>query len=329
MATPERRIRPPRPLVEALKASRRVVLVTHVNPDGDGLGSEAALATALRALGKDVVVANHDATPATYSFLGLEAHGGPAADCDLAVALDCPVPERLGTRGRAAFEGSALRVVMDHHLAKESFGDLVWIEDRACATGEMIEALLPELGVAATPPMATAMYAAIVNDTGCFRHDNADAFAFAAAVRLLEAGADARGVTRRLMDEKPLRQVRLQARALSDLRILAGGKGALVAVSLDDLKAFGATWEDTDGLSEALRSIEGVEVGAMLRQEGPDTLKLSLRSKFGFDVNALAGRWGGGGHAKAAGATLRMPFGQAVAEVAAALETGLGGSSKP
>ena len=318
-----RRIRPPEPLVQALRASRRVALVTHINPDGDGLGSEAALGLALRALGKQVVVANSDPTPAQYSFLGLDAFAGPAEGCDLVVALDCPVLERLGAAGAAAFTAAPATAVIDHHVPKVPFGTAAWIEDGSAATGEMIEALLPELGAALTAPMATALYAALVNDTGCFRHSNADAFAFACAVRLLEAGADSRDVNRRLLDEKPLRQVRLQARALGGMRSLAGGRGALVSVSAADLAAFGATWEDTDGLAEALRSIEGVEVGAMLREEGPLAAKLSLRSKYGFDANVFAQAWGGGGHAKAAGATIKAPFAEAIEAVAQALERGL------
>jgi len=321
MTAPKRRVAPPKALVEALLGCRKVAMLTHINPDGDGLGSQAALALALRSLGKTVVVANNDATPGQYSFLGLDAFAGDPSGSDLALSLDCPVLDRLGPRGKAAFLAAPGGAVIDHHVPKDPFGKSVWIEEGAAATGEMIEALLPELGVALTPAMATALYAAMVNDTGCFRHSNTDAFTFAVAVRLLEAGADSRDVNRRLMDEKPLRQVRLQAHILDSLRSLAGGRAALVTVSAADLAAYSATWEDTDGLAETLRSIEGVEVGAMLREEGPLAAKLSLRSKFGFDVNAFAHQWGGGGHAKAAGATLKLPFAEAVQRVSEALDS--------
>ena len=324
-----RRIHPPAALVQALLKARSVALITHVNPDGDGLGSEAALGRALRSLGKTMALANSDPTPGQYAFLGLDAFGGDAHACDLAVALDCPVLERLGERGRAAFAAAGATAVIDHHVPKEPFGGVAWIEEGSAATGEMIEALLPELGAVLTPEIATALYAALVNDTGCFRHSNADAFAFACAVRLLEAGADSRGVNRRLLEEKPLRQVLLQARALASLRSLCGGKAALVSVSAADLAGFGATWEDTDGLSEALRAIEGVEVGAMLREEGPLAAKLSLRSKFGFDANVFASAWGGGGHAKAAGATLCLPFAEAVEAVSRALEEAFAKPGRP
>ncbi|HTB21515.1 MAG TPA: bifunctional oligoribonuclease/PAP phosphatase NrnA [bacterium] len=325
----KRRIAPPKALVEALLGARTVAMVTHINPDGDGLGSQAALAKALRSLGKAVVVANNDPTPAQYSFLGLDAFAGDPAGAELCVSLDCPVLERLGAKGKAAFLAAPMGAVIDHHVPKEPFGHSVWIADHAAATGEMIEALLPELGVALDAPMATDLYAALVNDTGCFRHSNSDAFTFACAVRLLEAGADSREVNRRLLDEKPLRQVRLQARVLDTMRPLAGGRAALVTVSAADLAAFSATWEDTDGLAETLRSIEGVEVGAMLREEGPLTAKLSLRSKFAFDVNAFARTWGGGGHAKAAGATLALPFGEAVKAVSDALDQAISAARRP
>lgn len=319
------RAQAPANLVEALKASKRVALVTHINPDGDGLGSEAALALALQALGKEVALLNNDATPAQYGFLNLEKLR-PAEDAfnaDLVVSLDCPVLERLGERGMTAFKAAKNKAVIDHHVPKDPFGDAVWIETQCCATGEMIEALLFQLGVALTAPMATALYAAVVNDTGCFRHSNTDAFVFSLATRLLAAGADSKDVNRRLLDEKPLASVLLQARALGGLRVLAGGKGALVSVSAAMLHDAGATWEDTDGLAESLRSIAGVEVSAMLREEEPLKAKLSMRSKYGFDVNAFASQWGGGGHAKAAGATLKLPFDQAIDTVAKALEAGL------
>ncbi|MGH7441448.1 MAG: DHH family phosphoesterase [bacterium] len=315
-------MRPPAELVSALLGAHKVALFTHINPDGDGLGSQAALAPALKALGKRVVIANSHPTPAQYAFLGLDAFAGTdadAADADLVVSLDCPVLERLGPLAKEAFAKSGRRMVMDHHVAKAAFGDWSWIETGAAATGEMMEALLPELGVEVTPAMATGMYTALVNDTGCFRHSNTDAFTFGAAMRLLQRGADSRDVTRRMLEERPLRQVRLQARVMDGLRPLAGGRAALVAVGAADLAAFSATWEDTDGLAEDLRSIEGVEVGAMLREEGPQAVKLSLRSKYGFDANVFAGRWGGGGHAKAAGATLRMTLAQAIAEVSEGL----------
>lgn len=315
-----RRVTPPAPLVQALTDAKAVCLVTHVNPDGDGLGSQAALAAALQALGKKAVLANHDATPAQYAFLGLEALRQDPAGCDLAVALDCAVPERLGERGWAAFRAAPVGAVIDHHVPKEAFARHMWSAPQCAATGEMVEALLPALGVRPSPAMATALYAALVNDTGCFRHSNTDALVFACAQRLLEAGADSKDVNRRLLDEKPLAMVRLQAHALEGLRSLAGGKAALVVVSQADLARFQAGWEETDGLAEALRGIAGVEVGAMLREEGPGLAKLSLRSKYGFDVNRLAAQWGGGGHAKAAGATLKMPLPQAVQAVADALE---------
>jgi len=317
------RAHPPAGLVEALRAARKVVLVTHVNPDGDGLGSQSALALGLEALGKQVAVANTDATPESYGFLGLEERRRPGFDADLSVALDCPVLERLGPAGRAAFEAAPVKAVVDHHVPKEPFGDAVWVEPQAAATGEMMEALLDALGVQLTAPMATALYAAVVNDTGCFRHSNTDRHVFALATRLLAAGADSKDVNRRLLDERPLRMVRLQAHVLDRLRVLAGGRAALVSVSAADLAAFQAGWEDTDGLAESLRSIQGVEVSAMLREE-PAGAKLSLRSKYAFDVNAFAGQWGGGGHAKAAGATLKMPFQQAVEAVASGLEKALG-----
>ncbi len=311
----------PAALLEALKASKKVALYTHINPDGDGLGAEAALAEALTAQGKQVAVHNTDPTPKTYQFLGLERFPMSAGfEPDTIVALDCPVLERLGANAAAPFKSNAKKLVIDHHVPKVPFGDVVWVNDKAAATGQMMEALLTQLGWAITPAMASAMYAAVVNDTGCFRHSNTDEAIFQLASRLLAAGADSRMVNRQLMDEKPLAGIKLWADALSGIVTLQGGKIAMVSVSAAQLAASGATWEETDGLAETLRSIEGVSISAMLREEGPLKAKLSMRSKFAFDVNVFAAQWGGGGHAKAAGATLALPFAEAVAQVRAALE---------
>ena len=311
----------PAALLEALKASKKVALYTHINPDGDGLGAEAALAEALVAQGKQVAVLNTDRTPKTYEFLKLDRYPMVAGfEADTVVALDCPVLERLGANAAAPFASNAKKLVIDHHVPKVPFGDVVWVNDKAAATGQMMEALLTQLGWAITPTMASAMYAALVNDTGCFRHSNTDEAVFQLASRLLAAGADSRLVNRQLMDEKPLAGIRLWADALSGIQTLQDGKIAMVAVSAAQLAASGATWEETDGLAETLRSIEGVSVSAMLREEGPLKAKLSMRSKFAFDVNVFAGQWGGGGHAKAAGATMAVPFAEAVAKVRTALE---------
>jgi phosphoesterase RecJ-like protein len=314
-------VSPPAEILEALRAAKDVVLFTHINPDGDGLGAEGALAEALTAQGKRVVVQNTDPTPKTYAFLGLEAYTAPAGFvADLAVALDCPVLQRLGAPAVEALKAIPKIMVIDHHVPKEPFGSLVWVDDKAAATGQMMEALLSALQWPITPSMASAMYAALVNDTGCFRHSNTDQAVFELASRLVKAGADSKMVNRRLLDERPLAGIKLWATALSGLKVLSGGKAAIVTVSAAQLASSGATWEETDGLAETLRSIEGVEVSAMLREEGALKAKLSMRSKYAFDVNHFAGQWGGGGHAKAAGATLAMPFDEAVATVQAALE---------
>jgi phosphoesterase RecJ-like protein len=317
------KLEPPASLLEALKGAKKIALFTHLNPDGDGLGAEAALAAALTAQGKQVAVLNSDPTPKTYGFLELERYAaGTDFAPDLAISLDCPVLQRLGPAANERLKGMPKLAVIDHHVPKEPFGTagLIWIDDKAAATGQMIEALLAALQWPMTPAIASAIYAALVNDTGCFRHSNTDRAVFELAGRLLEAGADSRLVNRKLLDEKPLAGIKLWAEALSGLKLFSGGKAAMVTVSAAQLASAGATWEETDGLAETLRGIEGVEVSVMLREEGALKTKLSLRSKYAFDVNVFAAQWGGGGHAKAAGATLSLPFADAVKTVQSALE---------
>jgi phosphoesterase RecJ-like protein len=308
----------PQGLIDALRRAKRVALITHVNPDGDGLGAEAALAEALEGLGKQVVLANQDLPQPRYDFLGLKGRYGSAGTCDLALVLDTSVLSRIGS-GAEALRQAAEVGVIDHHAGSDgSFAKHIWIVPTAASTGSLVAELLDDMGIALSPSMAGAIYAALAHDTGCFRYSNTSAESFALAGRLKAAGADTASINVELFESKPAPALKLWARALSQLEIGDGGLSAIAVVDQAMMDDCGAKAEDSDGIVEAARAIQGVEVAALLRAD-KGGVKLSTRSKKWLDVNALCAAFGGGGHHRASGATMAMGLEQAKAAVKAAI----------
>lgn len=310
---------PPADLLQALRDAKSIGFVTHVSPDGDGLGCEAALAEGLANLGKQVALLNADKALPRYDFLGLARfEAAPGFKPDILFSLDAPEAARLG--GALEKHPGVDVAVLDHHVSERPFGRWRWCEEKAAATAVLAEPVLRALGAEISPTMATALYTALAYDTGCFRHSNSDAEAFELAGRLLAAGADSQAVNRTLFESRPLASVKLWAKAMGSLELLHSGKAGLVGLSQADFKACAASEEDAEGLAEAIRAIAGVEVGIVARERADGQVKVSLRSKSDFDVNRLAGRFGGGGHRKASGATLKGPLDQALRDLTKALD---------
>jgi phosphoesterase RecJ-like protein len=308
----------PQGLIEALRRAKRVALITHVNPDGDGLGAQAALAEALEGMGKQVVIANQDLPQPRYDFLNLQRRYGQAGACDLALVMDTSVLSRIGSAAEALKQAAEVGVI-DHHAGSDaSFAKHAWVVATAASTGSLVAELLETLQVPLTPTMAGAIYAALAHDTGCFRYSNTSAECFALAAKLKAAGADTAAINVELFESKPAPALMLWAKALSGLEIGDGGLSAIAVVSQAMMDACGAKAEDSDGIVEAARAIQGVEVAAMLRVDKAG-VKLSTRSKKWLDVNALCAKFGGGGHHRASGATMAMGLDEAKAAVKAAI----------
>jgi phosphoesterase RecJ-like protein len=310
-------LKPPPALIDALRRAQSVALITHVNPDGDGLGAQAALAEALEALGKKVFLANQDKPGERYAFLHLEGRYAPKAPCDLAVVLDTSVLSRIGTASEM-LKLAKESAVIDHHAGSEPFGTHNWVVADAASTGSLMAVLLKELGVPFTPTIAGAIYAALAHDTGCFRYSNTSSESFALAGELKAAGADTAAINVELFESRSASSVRLAAKALSSLEIGDGGLSAVAVVTQAMMAECGASKEDSDGIVEQARAILGVEVSALLREDA-GVVKLSTRSKKWLDVNALCAKFGGGGHQRASGATMKMGLAEAKALVSAAI----------
>lgn len=308
-----------------LRQARRVLVVSHTAPDGDALGSALGAAELIRALGSTAVVLSRDPFPSSLAFLpGIEhvlvqasmPRDWPAA-YDLVLVLECPDLERTGF-GDTLIERPILSV--DHHLGNVAYGELNYLDPEAPAVGEMLLQVAEAAGATVTPAMATSLYTALVTDTGDFRYSNATPRAFAAAARLVAAGARPSDIAEGLWGHTPARVVRLTAAVLSTLELEAGGRIATVWCDAAMLERTGAIAADTENLVNFPRSIDGVEVAVLFKDFSPGAVRVSLRSRDRVDVQAVARLFGGGGHRAAAGCTVRGTLAAAREAVLAALQ---------
>jgi len=297
----------PRQVAQALARARFVLITSHRSPDGDALGSELALRELCQALGVEAAVVNRDPHPASLAFLpGLEAvqvtervDPGLLAKAELVVFLECPGVDRPGFPELS----SKPLVNVDHHLDNPGYGTVNFLDPEAPAVGEMLLAVADAAGVPVSPTMATCLYTALVTDTGDFRYSNATVRAFTAAARLVAAGAQPAVIAEALNDHVPPRVVRLQALVLGSLELHAHGRVAVITCTREMLAQAQAGPEDTEDMINLVRAIEGVRVAVFFKAFAPSTVKVSLRSKGSINVQALAARFGGGGHVNAAGLT--------------------------
>ncbi|NSW55377.1 MAG: bifunctional oligoribonuclease/PAP phosphatase NrnA [Armatimonadetes bacterium] len=293
-----------RVIADRLAGCRRVLVATHENPDGDGIGSMLALRLALSRLGCDAVCVLPQGCPRRYRFLPatetILAEPPPQA-FDCAIALDCDAPGRLGDLEQAFF-ASPLTLNVDHHAAENEFAQVNWCDGTKAATGLMVLELIRAMGVDIDAAIATCLYCAIVADTGVFRFQNTSSEALRAAADLLEAGANPAEIARRAAEEMPLAKARLLGRALASARLEAGVV-LIATLSLDDFQAAEALPEHTDGIIDDLKRISEARVTMLLREERPGSWRVSLRSQ-DADVATVCRKFGGGGHRLAAGCEL-------------------------
>ncbi len=291
-------------IARLIRAHQRFVVSTHLNPEGDALGSQIALGRALETLGKDVRLCNRDPVPGLYRFLPgtdrIEVVEMVPAPYDLLVLVDCGGLDRTGLH--LPEQGGGKMVIVDHHLSSEGtrHGGH-WIDAGASATGEMIYALIRELAVPLDKTIAVNLYASITTDTGTFRYSNTTPHILRVAADLIEQGADPWDNALRLYESHPEGRIRLLTAALGTLERGLGGRVAWVTLTSRMFAETGTAAGDTEGIVNYPRSIEGVEVALLFRQVGEKEWKLSFRSKGRVNVASLAETFGGGGHHNAAG----------------------------
>lgn len=302
----------------------RVLLSTHVSPDGDGIGSGLGLALGLAALGKETRLHMTDPVPGYLGFLpGQERvrSGGINTEAwDVLVTLDCGEWERLGEApGDRSLLGTVIN--LDHHRSNEHYGDLDVIDPEASATGLMAYHLLRELDAPVDAETALCLYTAIATDTGFFRYSNTDVATFEAATELVRAGASPYAVHHALHENDPPSRLRMMGEALRRLEFHAGDRIGVLALDAAAFEQAQASPEDAEGLVDLPRSVASVEVAIQLRPTPEGTgYKASLRSKKQVDVSRVAERFGGGGHARAAGCLLEGSLDQARDRLVAAVQ---------
>jgi phosphoesterase RecJ-like protein len=298
-----------RAVADTIRDNDAFVAVTHENPDGDALGSLLAMTIALGELGKDVVMyLSGDApTPAEYDFLDLSAltRAVPADVEDRVVlALDCANESRIAP-SRELLERARFVVNVDHHHDNSRFGDVNLVVDDASSTAEIVRDVLTELDVPLSPEIAEALYVALVTDTGRFQYSNTTPKALRLAADLVEAGADIHGIFRLVYETVQFAKLKLLARALERAQLYEGGRLVVSYLLRNDFAEVGAEEPYSEGIIDYLRSVEGSEMVALIREpprdDGP-ARRVSLRSsRDEVDVSAIARAAGGGGHRQAAG----------------------------
>lgn len=319
-----------REVAEVLRGARRIAVFSHVDPDGDAVGSSLGLVHVLRGAGRDARAFLPGGVPRLYTFLpgADEVGAGPEdvpGDRDLHVVVDATSPSRLA--GLEPALTPAVPVVnVDHHGDNSRFGAAHWVDPTACATALMIGEWARAEGLAVSPEAATCLYAGIVTDTGRFTFSNTDARGLRAAAELVEAGASPHGIAVSVYDRASAASLRLLARALSTLELADGGTIASICVTRAMLRETGARSEDSDGFSTYARSIEGVKVGLFFRETEDGAIKVSFRSNGGVRIDGVAGRFQGGGHPSASGARVPGPIDAAKEAVVRAVQEHLRGS---
>jgi len=300
-----------------IRDAKRILLLTHIRPDGDALGSVLALVSVLRAEGKDVSAALADKVPRQYSFMDGASDLLPPRSVELsfardalAVAVDTSNPERLGD-ARPLFDAAKRTVNIDHHASNSLFADADWVDPEASAVGEMVRRLVREMGLELTPAARDALYVAIMTDTGRFTYGNTTAGTLELAAELVRQGARPDVLAEHVYGGKPVAEWELEARARASLEVERGGRVASIALTIKDFRETRTNPAAASEFAALPRLIEGVDLAIFFYEidRGRRT-KVGFRSTREVDSNVLASRFDGGGHAQAAGCTVDGPLGK-------------------
>jgi phosphoesterase RecJ-like protein len=302
-------------LMPVLNAIDSCLVIGHIDPDADCIGSMLAVTWALRQLGKRCDPVSSDPIPANCAFLPGVDEIMRAEDVDIGayqvlVVVDCE-PDRTGL-ALPLLEQFESVINIDHHITNMNTAPLAWVDPTAAATGELVYALISRLGLQLNRDAAVMLYTAIAGDTGFFRYSNTTARAMRIAADLIGCGVQPDVISRHLNETHSWAYMQLVRQALSTLSRTPDGKVAWIFISKDMLDVAGMQWNETDSLVQYPRMLAGIEVALILREIGPNEIRVGLRSQTYVDVSRIAGVFGGGGHQRAAGCTIRLPYQEAL-----------------
>lgn len=305
--------------VQALIGADRVVVASHINPDGDTLGCVLAVTHALLALGKQVTAISTDGVPDTLAWMpgaDLIQTTTVGTDYDLAVVCDAGALSRVGQGPLAAIEAAHRVIDIDHHIADGPFGDIQILDATAAATAELVFDLLTALSAEAgrdlvSTDVAVCLMTGLITDTGSFRFLNVTPRTFLLAAELQRRGAHPADIAELVFENRSLASLKLLGRALEALQTTQDGTVAWTHVTSADMEAVGASDADTEGIVGHVRSVSGAMIGVLFREIPGKKIRISLRAREGADVNRIAHVFGGGGHRLAAGCSVDPPLEQA------------------
>lgn len=309
-----------RSAAEFIRNNDDFLVVSHVQPDGDASGSTFAIAWMLQSLNKNFTLINEGRIPEKFLYMAGPFSvipyeiDRPERTFGTIISVDCADFGRIGqVRGCFASEWQLLNI--DHHATNDNFGQVNLVRANAAATVEVLYDLALELGVELTRELNICIYSGLLTDTGGFRYANTSPKVLQIAADMLARGVQGHELAERLLETMTYGQVSLLKRSLSTLSFAHDNRAAWLHVTLDDLSSTDASSEDMDGLVNYARNVEGVEVGMLFKEKQPGTVKVSLRSAGQADVAAIAKRFGGGGHVRAAGCTISGSIEEAIEQV--------------
>ena len=290
---------------EKITESKNIVLAAHINPDGDALGSSLSLYPILKKMGKNVKVFN--VTKPLPMYLDFLPNFDKVTDklpknYDLLISFDCGSFDRLGIEEKPPF-----LINIDHHISNTKYGDINIIDPKAASSSQVVYNMLKANDVEIPSESAVCIYTALVTDTGSFQYESVNEKVFEMAAELVKCGVKPDFVAKMLFQRDRLSRLRLLAKAYDTIELCCEGKVAFVEVTKEMMEITGAIKDDTDTIVNSVRAIASVEVACMLREDD-DGIKISLRSKNYADVSKVAVKYGGGGHIRAAGATIKDEF---------------------
>lgn len=310
-------------VISAMRRHKRFLISGHVDPEADTIGSQLALASLLKRLGKDVLIVDQDEPPEICAFLprigsiilleDLKKERLRGFDC--AIVVDCPTLERIG-EVKGLITDKMTVVNIDHHISNVMFGDANWVDLKAAADGEMIFDIFKKFKMRINREEATLLYSAIVTDTGSFRYSNTTAKTHLVAAELIEIGVDTNGIFERLFEMRSYNATRLLGMALTTIKRSKDGKVVWFWLTKRMIKKAAAKFDDAENFINFARAVKGSCVAIFFKETPREgEIKVSFRGKRGIDVNKIAAKFGGGGHPGASGCAIKAAAKEAESKV--------------
>lgn len=307
-------------LEEKIQSANSILIVSHINPDGDALGSTIAMKCALeKKYQKTADMVYIGKFPDIYDFLPHKKdlinseNINTSKIYDVAIALDVASKERL-SQIEKIYDNAKYKINIDHHKTNIEYGDFALVKGNASSTGEVLYELFNDLNIEITKDIASALYISILTDTGCFKYNNTTEKAMSICAKLLSFDINPAQIALNIYGNKPKSMVMLSAYAVSNAKFINNGKYAYATVTLNDLEKFNADSDHTEGIVEMLKEIDSVEIAILLKELKNGFTKISVRSKK-TDISVLCKKFDGGGHVNAAGCTIKKPLNIAIEKI--------------